>query len=180
VATKDPPGQDASAGADFAEKALASGAEWARFADPKLFGVLVFLGLGVADLVEYAHRLWDAHNGPSAWGWLATVSFVIAAALAVLTVTCTTLGLFPRMKSAGTGRSLFYFGGIATFASPRDYEAAVRDRTPEELERELIDQAWEIARIARYKLDWARRGYLAVVAFLAAWAVARIALSFAG
>jgi hypothetical protein len=165
---------------DFIQKALAAGADWSRFADPKLFGVMVFLGLGVADLVKYAHPLWDAHQADSAWGWIATSSFVAAAALAALTVTCATFGLFPRVTPHGPRRSLFYFGGIATFPSARDYETALRDKSAEELERELIDQAWELARIARYKLQWARRGYFAVIAFLVAWVVARIALSFAG
>jgi Family of unknown function (DUF5706) len=164
---------------DFVQRALASGADWARFADPKLLGVFVFLGLGVTDLVQYAQRLWDAHDRHSAAGWLATVSFLAAAALAVLTVTCATFGLFPRVTPAGRRRSLFFFGGIATFGSAREYGEAVRACSRGDLETELLDQAWEIARVARHKLEWARKAYLAVVAFLAAWAVARIALSFA-
>lgn len=173
-------GQDEQARAIFLRDALASGAEWARFADPKLLGVLVLLGLGVANLLTHARPLWDAHHSDSEWGWVATIAFVVAAAFAVLSVLFATFGLFPRVTPKRRNMSLFYFGGIATFDTGRAYEAAVRSRTAAELQAELAEQAWEIAVIARHKLRWARNGYFAVVAFLAAWVVARIALSFAG
>jgi Family of unknown function (DUF5706) len=166
-----------SAQSEFVEKALSAAGEWARFADPKLFGVLAFLGLGVASLVSHGHPLWDAHKQHTVWGWLATGAFVTAAALAVLTVVFATLGLFPRVDLQH-GTSLFYFGGIAGYKTPDAYEAAVRAKTASQLESELANQAWEVAQIARRKHTWARRGYYAVIGFLVAWVLARVALTF--
>jgi hypothetical protein len=172
--------EDQKARAEFVQGALGAGADWARFADPKLFGVLILLGLGFADLMAHARPLWRAHNAHSAWGVVATISFAAAVSLAVLSVMFVTFGLFPRVSPRQQSRSLFYFGSIATFGSAGEYEAAVRAKSAAELESELIEQAWEIALITRHKLKWARNGYLSVLVFLGAWAVGRIALAFAG
>jgi hypothetical protein len=170
---------DTSAHAKFFEKALTAASEWTRFADPKLLGVLVLLGLGVSNLVSKAGSLWDAHDDGWFWGWASTLSFVAAAILAALAVLYVSLGLFPRMKRKGDSEpSLFFFAGIAGFDSPSKYEDAVRAKSEGELESEVARQAWEVASIATEKHRWAKAAYRTVVAFLVAWAVARLGLSF--
>jgi hypothetical protein len=164
--------------AAFFEKALAAGSEWTRFADPKLVGVLALLSLGIANLINEARALWDAHGDGSAWGWIACGGFVAAGVLAATTVVCASIGLFPRTRRSDDAPSLLFFGGIASMESPGAYEAAVRAKSAAELEREVAHQAWEVARIAAKKHRWARRAYGTVIAFLIAWVAARVALSF--
>jgi hypothetical protein len=166
------PDERPSAHAEFLQRALVSAAEWTRFADPKVLAVLVFLGLGMNDLVDHAGDLVDG-------GWFTTASFCLACALAVVTVVCASVALFPRLdpreRRAGASESLYYFAGIAGHRSAGDYETAVRAKTPEQLESELARQAFELSTIALYKLQWARRGYVAAMLFLGFWALARIA-----
>jgi hypothetical protein len=173
-APTDPEGQGGVAPGEFFRLALAAAGEWTRFADPKVFGVFVFLGLGMSDLVDHAGALVDA-DAP----WTATVAFVLACALAVLSVACASVALFPRVKrEGGAQRLLFFFGDIAAL-SPDAFEREVRARSGADLERELARQAWELARIATLKTQWGRRSYAAVVGFLCLWAIARIALATA-
>jgi hypothetical protein len=170
----DPEGQGGIAPGEFFRLTLAAAGDWTRFADPKVFGVFVFLGLGMSDLVDHAGAL-VAADAP----WTATAAFFVACALAVLTVACASVALFPRVKrEGGAERSLFFFGDIAAL-SPDAFEREVRARSGADLERELARQAWELARIASLKTQWARRSYGAAVAFLCFWAIARIALSTA-
>lgn len=165
----------------FFEKALTAAGEWTRFTDPKLLGVLVLLGLGVANLISRAGKLWSAHEDASCWGWIATGSFVTAAILAVLVVVFVSLGLFPQTeKRAGSRKSLLFFGDIASFKTPEAYEKEVRSKTEQELESEVAHQAWEVARVAVRKYRWAKLAFYFVVAFLGAWVLARVALSIAG
>jgi hypothetical protein len=168
----------ASPHADFLERALVAAGEWTRFTDPKVIAVFVFLGLGVTDLIDHATALVDAHDRGNFGGWLATVAFYVGCALAVLTVALASLALFPRPKPEESAPSLYYFGGIATFATARVYERAVRAKTARELEGEIARQAWEVSRIARRKVQLARCAYVAVIAFLTMWAGGRIALAF--
>jgi Family of unknown function (DUF5706) len=190
--------------ADFFEKALATAGEWTRFGDPKLIGVLALLGLGLANTVSKAGELWAAHTHGWVWGWLAAGGFFVACFFAAMTVIFASLGLFPRTRRKGErtslGRaarallrfvsfglrghdkssspSLLYFAGIAAIPTPEEYERRVRAKTEAELESEIAHQAWEVSRVAAKKHAWARAAYRAVIGFLIAWAVARIALSF--
>jgi len=172
---------DAGPHAKFFEKALTAAGEWTRFADPKLLGVLVLLGLGVSNIVSRAGMLWNAQNAGWFWGWVATAAFVASAFLAVLVVLFVSLGLFPRTTRREDARtSLFFFAGVASFAKPDDYEMAVRAKTEEQLESELAHQAWEVSHVAVKKHFWTKLAYHGVVVFLAAWVTARVALAFVG
>ncbi len=56
----------------------------------------------------------------------------------------------------------------------------MRAKTARELDSELAWQAREVAQLAKGKHAWARKAYVVIVACLAAWAIAPIALSFVG
>jgi hypothetical protein len=168
---------------EFLEKALTAAGEWSRFADPKVLGVFVFLGLGMANLITVSGKLWDGSDEGNVAGWMATGGFVIACVAAVATVLFASFALFPQLQPGGrTGKpqpdSLFFFDHVARFDSAEEYEAAVVARTPEELRADVASQAWAVARVASRKHRWAQRAYLSAVVFLGAWAVARIGLSF--
>jgi hypothetical protein len=155
---------------EFFKLALASAADWTRYTDPKVFGVFVFLGIGVSDLLEHADALLDP-PGSGFFAVVATASFVIAGALVVATVACASKALFPRAKAAGSG--VLFFGHIATYDTPEQYIEAVKGA---DLDAEIAAQAWELSRIATAKVRWAQHAYRAVIAFLAFWAIGRIAL----
>lgn len=157
---------------EFLKLALASAADWTRYTDPKVFGVFVFLGIGVSDLLEHASELIDAHEASGFFAWAATLSFYVACALVVATVVCASKALFPRAKSQASAGVLF-FGHIATYDTPEQYLEAVKAA---DLDAEVAAQAWEVSRIAAAKVTWAQHAYRAVVGFLAFWAIGRIAL----
>lgn len=168
---------------DFLHRTLTAAGEWSRFADPKVLGVFVFLGLGMANLIEVAGSLWDGQDEHNVVGWLATGGFVSACALAVLAVLLASVALFPQLRPGGRGAadhppSLFFFRQVAEFDRATDYEQAVLRKTPEELRSDLAGQAWAVARVAARKHRYARGAYVCAVLFLGAWAVARIGLSF--
>jgi Family of unknown function (DUF5706) len=168
---------DARPHAKFFEKALADASEWTRFADPKLLGVLILLGLGVSNIVSRADKLWNAHESEAFWGWIATTSLIVSTVLAALIVLFVSLGLFPRTRRQDDARpSLLFFSGIASFETPDAYESAVRSKTHEQLESELAHQAWEVSNVATKKHFWAGLAYRTVVAFLAVWVIGWIAL----
>jgi hypothetical protein len=162
------------------DKAYDKSSEWARFADPKALGVLVILGLGVADLLKRARPLvnaTDKHDGLASL--LATYSFWVACALACVVVVCVSLALFPRTKNPRP--SLLYFDSIAaTYETGAAYAAAVRSKSHSELEDDLADQVWSVSVIASRKHWWVKWAYRSVLAFLAAWAASRVGLSFVG
>jgi hypothetical protein len=168
---------------EFYEKALAANSEWVRFSDPKAFGVLVFLGLGIADLVGRAHELVHAHRHHGLAGDLATIAFWAAAVLACVTVGFVAHAVFPRVKQKADERaleaSLFFFSAIARYETAPAYRAAVEKQTPAQLQDDIATQVWEVGRIAHIKHRAAKHAFWAVLGFLSAWAVARVALSFA-
>lgn len=168
---------------EFFEKTLTGAGEWSRFADPKVLGALVFLGLGMANLVKLADPLWKAHREHNVGGWLATGGFVAACAFAALVVLGASFALFPQLQPGGrTGKgspkSLLFFAHVAEFDDPAKYERAVLKKTPDELRSDIASQAWAVSRVASRKHRWAQRAYVCAVLFLVAWATARIALSF--
>jgi hypothetical protein len=164
---------------DFVKRSLQASSEWARFADPKLLGVLVLLGLGLTSLLNHAGDLADAHDTFSFGGCLATLCFWLGLLTAALTVACVSLGLFPRLR-AGTDQtqSLFFFGGIAEYASADSYLEAVKKLDADDLLRELTHQAWAVAVVAERKHFWAKWAYRAALAFLLLWSSAMIGLHF--
>ena len=162
------------------QKALTAAGEWTRFADPKALGVFVFLGLGVADLAKRASELLYAYKAQSFVGWLGTGGFFLACIFAIATVVLASVALFPRLepkRRRNEKPSLFYFDGIAKFESPTAYEQAVKSKTEQELESEIANQAWEVARIASTKHRRTQLAYIYVIAFLVGWVVARVGLS---
>jgi hypothetical protein len=160
----------------FVFRSLQASSEWLRFADPKLLGVLVLLGLGLSSLLGNAGALADAHRSGAFWGWASTLCFWVSLALAAITVLAVSLGLFPRLKTRDKHRSLFYFGGIAEFKTAADYGDAVQALGKAGAQRELVRQAWQVAVIAAVKHRWARRGYWCAVLFLTSWGAAMVGL----
>jgi hypothetical protein len=151
--------------------------EWARFGDAKAAGVIVLLGLGLADLLDHAARLVHAHRLPSRAGDIATVALVAALILAVLVVIQVSRALFPRVRA--TTNSAFFFGSVAEYGSGTEYLTAFLGLTRAQAAEQLSEQVWEIARIASHKFGRTRSAYWFVLAFLAVWAIARTALAIA-
>ncbi len=159
---------------EFFEKALTSAGERTRFADPKALGVAVFLSFGATDLLRNAGHLNYGLSDNSYLEWLTMLCLLGAFLSALATVFCVTWALFPRMKPKGP-RSLFYFGGIAQFNNPYEYQQEVREKTPQELESHIANQAWNVAKTADTKHRWTRRAYFSLLLFLIFWVVARVA-----
>jgi hypothetical protein len=184
---------------EFVERALVAAGEWSRFADPKLLGVLVLLGLGAKDLIDHGGRSLHPHEaaharchliinaaGHSCAGLVATAGYVAAAALAGLTVLFLTHGLFSRLRmrgllfgerAASPIHSLFYFGEIARHGSQEAYRVALKSKTEQQLFDDMAGQIYEVSKVAAEKHRSAQRAYMAVMAFLIVWAAARLALS---
>lgn len=167
----------------FYERALTAAIDWAKFADPKSLGVLVFLGLGLADLVGRANLLVHAHRHGDISGDIATWAFWLAAVAAAATVWFVHRAVFPRLKPQADRdaqeHSLFFFGGIARYGTVAAYREKVEAATPADLQKEIATQVWEVARIADEKHKEARRAFTAVLFFLVLWVIARVALSIA-
>ncbi len=161
---------------EFFEKALTSAGEWTRFADPKVLGVAVFLSFGVTDLLRHAGDLYHGLSSVGALEWVTTVCFMGACLCALTTVMLVSGALFPRFKPKGP-KSLLFFGSVAEFDEPEEYEREVKNKTPQELEKQIAHQAWNVARTANTKYRWTWWAYFSLLAFLAFWVVARLALS---
>jgi hypothetical protein len=97
---------------------------------------------GLADLLDHAGRLTAAHHLHSRWGDVATVLFWTALVLAAIAVATVSRALFPRVKA--TTDSEFFFGSVAKYASGGAYRDAVTRLTPEQIEGQLAEQAWEL------------------------------------
>lgn len=162
---------------EFFEKALTAAGEWTRFADPKALGVAVFLSFGVNDLMRNASRLFFGFTENSGLEWLTTVCFIGACLLGLSTVVCISLALFPRLEPKGPN-SLLFFGDIAQFNDPEEYECEVRDKTSQELDSRIASQAWDVAKTAATKHWWTQMAYLSLLVFLFFWVIGRVALSF--
>jgi hypothetical protein len=183
---------------DYLERALVAAGEWLRFADPKLLGVVVLLGLGLSDLIDNSGRFLRPHeaasdtcglistSGHSCAGIGATTCFFGAAVLAVVTVLWITGGLFSQLtmrgllagdRESGPINSQFFFGEVARHGSQDAYRAAVKSKSEAQLLDDLAGQVYEVSSIAARKHRAAQNAFLAVLAFLALWAVARVLLS---
>ena len=167
----------------FLDKAYTAASEWARFADPKVLGVFVFLGLGAANLVSRAAQLWSAGD-EGTWGFVAAAAFLGGCVAAGITVLFATFVLFPKLQPGGKKpperqESLFYFGDVARFHNAKAYAAEVREQSADALLDDLAGQVWAVSEVAANKHYWAQRSYLTAVVFLGCRALARVALSFA-
>jgi hypothetical protein len=159
------------------ERTVERFAGWVQFGDAKAGGVLVLLGIGLADLLTHADPLVHAHRLRSTWGDVATAAFIASLALAVLVVIEISRALFPRVKA--TTHSAFFFGSASAYPTGSAYTAAFLGLTAEDVAAQLGEQAWELARIAGRKFERTRHAYWLVLGFLVAWAVARSALAVA-
>jgi hypothetical protein len=166
---------------EFVEKAGAAATDWNRFADTKGVGILVLLGLGLSDLLEQIDVL---HPRESTMQVIATCSFALAGFAGAATIIAVRSAILPRLgrRSDEPSRAeprLFFFADIASWSSPKEFEAAMRQRSEDELFAELAAQTWRVAVFTRLKYRYLGRGYRAVVAFLAFWVLARTALALA-
>jgi hypothetical protein len=150
---------------------------WVQFGDAKAAGVLVLLGLALTDLLGHAGSLAHAHRAASVWGDVAMISLCAALALAVLVVFQTSRALFPRVRPSRD--SVFFFGSVAKLDDGKTYARDFAGLTRQRIIDDLAEQAWELATIASRKFDRVRHAYWLVLAFLAAWATARVALAVA-
>lgn len=137
----------------------------------------MFLGFGATDLLRNAGQLNYGLSDNSCLEWLTTLCLLGACVSALATTFCVTWALFPRLKPTGP-RSLYYFGGIAQFNSPNEYEQKVREKTPQELESHIAKQAWNVAKTADAKHRWTLRAYFSLLLFLIFWVVGRVALFY--
>jgi hypothetical protein len=159
------------------ERTVERFAGWVQFGDAKAAGVLLLLGIGLADLLTHADPLLHAHRLRSDWGDVATFTFLAALALAVLVVIEVSRALFPRVKA--TTHSAFFFGSASTYPTGSAYTASFLGLRAKDIAEQLGEQAWELARIATRKFERTRHAYWLALAFLTAWAVARSAMAMA-
>jgi hypothetical protein len=102
---------------------------------------------------------------------------VVAVLAAVATVLQVGRTLFPRRRP-GLG-SLYFFGVVASFPSPREYGERVWFSRERELFDTMATQAWNLANIAAEKYRHLRLAYGAALVFALFWALARLGLSLA-
>jgi Family of unknown function (DUF5706) len=173
------PDDESRAGVPIAlvERTLDRVADWTRFGDAKAGGVLVLLALGLADLLSNASRLSVAHRLSDRWGDAATGLFWLALVLAVLVVIQVSRALFPKVEPSK--KSVFFFGSVAKYEGGDPYAAELKSMSDSETLDHLASQVWELSRIATRKFKRARIAYWLVLAFLGAWAVARLSLALA-
>jgi hypothetical protein len=146
-----------------------------QFADAKAGGVVLILGIGILDLFRHVRDFLDARDVSAGWGWLATIACLIAIVAAIATVLQVGRALFPRSRP-GLG-SLFFFGVVASFPSPKEYGEKVWFSRERELFNTMAIQAWNLAGIAGEKYRHLRLAYTAALVFASFWAVARLGLS---
>jgi hypothetical protein len=169
--------QELSPQIDFLYRAVDNFTQSVQFADAKAGGVVLILSIGILDLFRNIRQFLDARDIAAAWGWLATVSSVIATIFAILTVVQIARTLFPRRR-AGLG-SLFFFGVVAQHPTATSYEDAVWGASERELFRSMSSTCWNLAGIAGEKYRHLRLAYACALLFAVFWAMARLGLSLA-
>jgi hypothetical protein len=177
VRPEPPTVQDIQPQLDFLYRASETFDRAVQFADAKAGGVVLILGIGILDLFRHVRDFFDARDLSAGWGWLATVSSLVAIFFAILTVLQVARTLFPRRRPGL--RSLFFFGVASSFPSPREYGDAVWFSRERELFQSMATQAWNLAGIAGEKYRHLRFAYAAALLFATFWAVARLGLSLA-
>jgi Pycsar effector protein len=169
--------QELSPQIDFLYRATDNFTQSVQFADAKAGGVVLILSIGILDLFRNIRPFLDARDISPGWGWLATVSAVIATVFGLLTVVQIARTLFPRRRPGGG--SLYFFGVVGHFATPREYEDAVWGSSERELVRSMATTAWNLAGIASEKYKHLRIAYACALLFAVFWAVARLGFSLA-
>ncbi len=167
--------QDIQPQLDFLYRASETFERSVQFADAKAGGVVLILGIGILDLFRHVRDFLDARDVSAGWGWLATIACLIAIVAAIATVLQVGRALFPRSRP-GLG-SLFFFGVVASFPSPKEYGEKVWFSRERELFDTMAIQAWNLAEIAGEKYRHLRLAYTAALAFASFWAIARLGLS---
>jgi hypothetical protein len=168
---------DISPQLDFLYRATEGFERSVQFADAKAGGVVLILGIGILDLFRHMRDFLDARDLSAVWGWMSTVSCVLAVTFGVLAVLQIGRTLVPRTRPGL--RSLFFFGVAASFPTPEEYADAVWFSRERELFRSMAIQAWNLAGIAGEKYRHLRLAYAAALAFVTFWALARLGLSLA-
>jgi hypothetical protein len=102
---------------------------------------------------------------------------MVATAFGMLTVAQIARTLFPRRRPR-LG-SLFFFGVVAQYPDPREYENAVWLASEQKLVRSKATTAWNLARIAGEKYKHLRLACAFVLAFSVFRAIARLGFSLA-
>ncbi len=169
--------QELSPQIDFLYRAVDSIQQSVQFADAKAGGVVLILSIGILDLFKNLRAFLDARDLSAGYGWTATMSALIATVFAVLTIIQIARALFPRTR-AGLG-SLFFFGVIAGYKTPQEYEDAVWRASERELVRSMATTVWNLSGIAGEKYKHLRRAYAFALLFAIFWAIARLGNSLA-
>jgi len=147
-----------------------------QFADAKVGGVVLILGIGILDLFRHVREFLDARDLSPFWGWVSCISCLIAVIAAAATVLQVGRTLFPRRRASS---SLYFFGVVASFPSARDYAEKVWFSRERELFDGMAMQCWNLANIATEKYHHLRLAYGAALFFALFWAMARLGLSLA-
>lgn len=169
--------QDIQPHLDFLYRAAQTIDSQVQFADAKVSGVVLILGIGLADLLRQTRSFLDARDLSPAYGWLSTIACLIAVLAALATVIQVGRTLFPRRRPA-LG-SLFFFGAVAAYDSPEKYAEKVWFSRERELFDAMATQAWNLATIAANKYRHLRLAYTSALVFAIFWALARLGLSLA-
>ena len=177
VRPEPPTVQDIQPHLDFLYRAATTIDSQVQFADAKVGGVVLILGIGVLDLFRQLRGFLDARDASAAWGWLSTISCLFAVCAGLLTVAQVGRALFPRSRPGL--RSLFFWGVVSTFPSPKEYGDAVWFARERDLFNSMSAQSWNLAGIAVDKYRHLRLAYRAALAFAVFWAIARLGLSLA-
>ena len=90
--------QELSPQIDFLYRAADNFTQSVQFADAKAGGVVLILSIGILDLFRNIRQFLDARDISAGWGWLATISSVIATIFAIMTVIQIARTLFPRRR----------------------------------------------------------------------------------
>jgi hypothetical protein len=138
--------------------------EWIRFSDAKAVAILagggVVLGLTLNRLVEALES--------TASFWTVLIGLLTIAAMAVSAGFCMA-ALWPRLKTSEPATSLIYFEHIARrYAGDRqEFTKAMRTMLSNgQTDDHLLDQIWEIARVARRKFFLVGRATMSIGAGL--------------
>lgn len=169
--------QELSPQIDFLYRAVDSIQQSVQFADAKAGGVVLILSIGILDLFKNLRAFLDARDLSAGYGWTATMAALIATVFGVLTIIQIARALFPRTR-AGLG-SLFFFGVIAGYKTPQEYEDAVWGASERELVRSMATTVWNLSGIAGEKYKHLRRAYAFALLFAIFWAIARLGNSLA-
>jgi len=168
---------------DFLYRSIERYSDWIKYEDAKAGAVLVVLAIGSTDLITHAKFLERAHHLGSV-GWAATILFWVAVVLAAFTVLFVGLTVLPYLGPKRESSSLYFFGHVASkykdAATEAQFETDVGALgTDAALMKQLAPETRELAVIAARKVKLVQWAMLAVLGFIAAWAVARILLHFA-